>query len=111
MQEVTAGVADAGMDTLDLAFFHLLLNLGLAAHRLLRHAQRGSVPPEATSGALNVPFERVGHRATPMSIPTASPLGADCSTSRSVWIDTHPLPHDTITVTFLNVPSAARLLR
>lgn len=48
VQEIAAGVADAGMVVLDAGRSRLpvIAELGFAAHGLLRFAQRGFVPPE-----------------------------------------------------------------
>jgi len=49
MQEVAAGIADTGMDTLDTGFRFLpvLTELGFSAHRLLCLTQRIIVPLKA----------------------------------------------------------------
>ncbi|KGA92746.1 hypothetical protein LptCag_0481 [Leptospirillum ferriphilum] len=49
MQEVAAGVADAGMNLLDAGFrlIPVVAESHLAAHGLLRAAQRGFMPLEA----------------------------------------------------------------
>ena len=111
VQVVAASIGDARMDALDSGrgFFQLLLNLTLRLIARWHRRRRASCFLKLLSGATNVPSLIVAKRAIPTSMPIALVAwGTGCSTSRSVWIETHHLPALKLTVALRSSPGTGR---